>query len=580
MDPAPSFAIGVGIDTARYGHRVCFLRPDRQPAAKPLTVTENRAGYDVLQQRLEELRRQPPQAHFHVRIDAAGQYANNLEAFLRGLPGPMTISVGEPKRNKDYQHAHFPKRQTDDTESQAMARFAIVEQPGAPQSVPAAMMLLREVAGRLPAQARQTRQIVNRLHNLMARVFPELATVAPKLSAAWVLTLLKKYPTATKIAQAQLSSLEKIPCIKAGKAQVLQQAAKQSVGSLQGDVAEPLVQELVPQVRHSQAAERKLRDLLSGAYAALPPGNHHHLLSIPGIGAVSAAILVAKIIDIERFQSPEHLVGYFGIFPEERSSGVDKQGRPLPTGTRSMSAKGNDLVRAYLFLAARSGLLCKPALKALYRRLKAKGQRGDVALGHCMRKLLHLVFAIWKTGKPFDKQHFPWEANTETTESAADATRAQKQDVGHTQEPTPATPGVTTPSPTVPSESQAVHAPRPQVTPAPTARPVIDFAFLRQQITLEQILQHLRLFETLHGRRPQLRGPCPLHEETNPRCRTFSVPLQKNVYQCFEAQCGSRGNALDFWAAYHRLPLYEAALHWAETFRLPRNREEEPVKRR
>ena len=40
--------IGVGIDTARYGHRVSFLRPDRQPAARPLTVTENRAGYQAL----------------------------------------------------------------------------------------------------------------------------------------------------------------------------------------------------------------------------------------------------------------------------------------------------------------------------------------------------------------------------------------------------------------------------------------------------------------------------------------------------------------------------------------------------
>ena len=42
--------IGVGIDTARYGHRVSFLRPDRKPAAKPLTVLENRAGYQALQE--------------------------------------------------------------------------------------------------------------------------------------------------------------------------------------------------------------------------------------------------------------------------------------------------------------------------------------------------------------------------------------------------------------------------------------------------------------------------------------------------------------------------------------------------
>ena len=31
-----------------------------------------------------------------------------------------------------------------------------------------------------------------------------------------------------------------------------------------------------------------------------------------------------------------------------------------------------------------------------------------IAVGHVMRKLLHLVFAIWKTGKPFDPQHYPW----------------------------------------------------------------------------------------------------------------------------------------------------------------------------
>src|SRR5438445_3960544 len=146
---SPLDRIGVGIDTARYGHRVSFLRPDRQPAAKPLTVLENHAGYQALQQRLEQLHQQHPQAHFNVRIDAAGQYAANLEHFLRGLPLPMTISIGEPKRNKDYQKAHFPKRTTDDTESQAMARFAVVERPKATFAVTPQMVLLREVAGRL-----------------------------------------------------------------------------------------------------------------------------------------------------------------------------------------------------------------------------------------------------------------------------------------------------------------------------------------------------------------------------------------------------------------------------------------------
>src|SRR5947207_2674113 len=205
----PLDRIGVGIDTARYGHRVSFLRPDRQPAAKPMTVLESRAGYQALNERLEELHQQHPHAHFHIRIDAAGQYAANLEHFLRGLDLPVTLSIGEPKRNKDYQKAHFPKRTTDDTESQAMARFAVVELPKASPASPPQMVLLREVASRLQAQVKQTTQAINRLHNLMARVFPELATLANDFGARWLLNLLDKYPSAQRLGQARLTSVEK-----------------------------------------------------------------------------------------------------------------------------------------------------------------------------------------------------------------------------------------------------------------------------------------------------------------------------------------------------------------------------------
>ena len=37
-------AIGVGIDTSRYGHQVTFLRDDLQPETEPITITEDRKG--------------------------------------------------------------------------------------------------------------------------------------------------------------------------------------------------------------------------------------------------------------------------------------------------------------------------------------------------------------------------------------------------------------------------------------------------------------------------------------------------------------------------------------------------------
>lgn len=573
MSPFQSLdRIGVGVDTARYGHRVSFLRPDHQPAAKPMTVLESRAGYQALHERLQQLHQQHPQAHFHVRLDAAGQYATNLEHFLRGLALPITLSIGEPKRNKDYQKAHFPKRTTDDTESQAMARFAVVELPKATAPVTPAMTLLREVAGRLQAKVKQSTQAINRLHNLLARVFPELATVTDDLSGAWVLHVLDKYPTAQRIGQARLATLQNIPYLAPEVAEQLHLLAQQSVACLSGDVAETLVRDLVAQVRHTQHAENQMRRLLSDAYATLPASPHLHVLTVPGIGMATAAVLIAQVIDINRFATPDRFVGYFGVFPEENTSGVDKFGSPLPPGTQHMSRKGNDLVRSYLWNAARTAIVHNPTIAALYRRLKAKGKRGDVALGQCMRKLLHLVYAVWKTNRPFDERHCAEETPRVVPDDAA-APDGNETAVGHKRD-MPAEKVVTTANAPVAQTPTPVN---PSTANRP-ARPKVDFAFLRQQVTMEQVLRHLGVFDQLRGRGLQRRGPCPIHGQPNDRQPTFSAHLGKHIFQCFHADCRAQGNALDLWAAIKKLPLHEAALQLAETFQVPRNRAEEPVK--
>jgi DNA primase len=105
----------------------------------------------------------------------------------------------------------------------------------------------------------------------------------------------------------------------------------------------------------------------------------------------------------------------------------------------------------------------------------------------------------------------------------------------------------------------------------------VDCAFLREQITMEQVLCFLGLFAGLRGSGQQRRGCCAVHGKAGMKERTFSVHPGKNVFQYFQAECGAHGNFLDLWAAVKGVLLYEAALHLAETFRLRRNREEEPV---
>jgi CHC2-type zinc finger protein len=195
-----------------------------------------------------------------------------------------------------------------------------------------------------------------------------------------------------------------------------------------------------------------------------------------------------------------------------------------------------------------------------------------------MRKLLHLVFAVWKTNRPFDEKHYPWEkpadtaTSTSPTLSSAGATSSTSDKAGGHKRSKSAQKVVTPTSSTVaPAPSDVKPA-----KPSGAARPQVDFAFLRHQMSINQVLTHLDLLGQLRGAGLQRRGPCPVHSHPADREQTFSVHLGKNTFRCSKADCQVKGNVLDLWAAIHRLPLYDAALHLAETFGLPRNREEPP----
>jgi DNA primase len=97
----------------------------------------------------------------------------------------------------------------------------------------------------------------------------------------------------------------------------------------------------------------------------------------------------------------------------------------------------------------------------------------------------------------------------------------------------------------------------------------IDYAALRNQISMEQVLAHLGCLTRLKGSGVQRRGPCPIHAPADTRLRCFSVNLEKKVFHCFHPPCDAHGNVLDLWAAVRRLPLYEAARDLAATLQVP-----------
>jgi len=87
--------------------------------------------------------------------------------------------------------------------------------------------------------------------------------------------------------------------------------------------------------------------------------------------------------------------------------------------------------------------------------------------------------------------------------------------------------------------------------------PGIDFALLRRQLALTQVLDLIGFTPTTRCG-PQLRGPCPVHGSQSVTSRSFAAHLGKNVWQCFV--CQEHGNALDLWAAVTHQRIYAAVL--------------------
>jgi transposase len=120
------------------------------------------------------------------------------------------------------------------------------------------------------------------------------------------------------------------------------------------------------------------------------------LVSIPGVGDLTAARLIAEIGHVSRFESREQLVAFFGLEPVHYESGTSVR---QPS---HISKKGNALLRAALYFPAISAKNHNPVIRAFCQRLEQRGIKPKAQVVAAMRKLLLLVYAIWKSGKPFD----------------------------------------------------------------------------------------------------------------------------------------------------------------------------------
>ena len=120
------------------------------------------------------------------------------------------------------------------------------------------------------------------------------------------------------------------------------------------------------------------------------------LMTVPGVGPVTAMRFVAAIDDVTRFGSSHAVQSYLGLVPGEHSSGDSKH-------RTSLTKAGNAQVRWALTQAAWSAWIHRKSdPMVLWARRIAERRGKHVAVVALARKLAGILYAIWRHGTRYD----------------------------------------------------------------------------------------------------------------------------------------------------------------------------------
>ncbi|MDO8703763.1 MAG: IS110 family transposase [Sulfuricaulis sp.] len=118
--------------------------------------------------------------------------------------------------------------------------------------------------------------------------------------------------------------------------------------------------------------------------------------SIPGVGERTIATLLAFYANVERFGNARQAVAFAGLDPRHHESGSSVKGKPR------LSKVGHAFLRKALYMPAMVTLYKTAWGKRFRERLAASGKPPKLIIGAMMRKLVHVVFGVLKSGKMFN----------------------------------------------------------------------------------------------------------------------------------------------------------------------------------
>ncbi len=384
----------VGIDVAKDKHD-CFIQSSEgEVLADVFTIPNNTGGFQFL---LEKIRCcTSSQDSIKVGLEATGHYSYNLLGFLldRGLP---TYVLNPLHTNLYRKSLSLRKTKTDRVDARTIAAMLLSDVGLKPYTDTAYHNEeLKSLTRYRFDKVRERAKLKQSVSRLVCILFPELEKLVPTLHLASIYALLEEFPGAKQLGAANLTRL-KFLLTSASKgrygrdmAVTIRDTARVSIGSVMP--AKSL--ELRHTIRLIRELDAEIADI-EASIQSIMEQLHSPIITIPGIGFRMAAMILAEVGDFSRFDSPDKVLAYAGLSPSTYQSGQ------LNNCYAHMEKRGSRYLRYAIYNATKYVCHWDPTFAAYLAKKRAEGKHYNVALSHAEKKLVRLIYAMEKSGLPY-----------------------------------------------------------------------------------------------------------------------------------------------------------------------------------
>ena len=388
----------VGIDIGKNHHEASIVSPEGKQIGHSLRFATTHKGADSL---MSFIFNNIGNSSCIFGMEATGHYWYPIYSFLKARG--YTIYVINPIQSDSLRKMYIRQTKNDSIDSFLIAEVIRFGQFTTTSMADENILAMRQLCRYRDSVISSRTEIKLRISTIMEQIFPEYEK---QFSSLWVSTsmgILEKYLTPENIENAPIDELFEIIKDKShnrltkAKAISIKEAAADTFGiKIAQDAFSFQLKQLIDRMNFLDKQIEALDCQILEYYEKFDC----YLHTIPGIGMIAAAAILAEIGDINRFKSSSALVAFAGIDPTVRQSGE------FSSTHNHMSKRGSPYLRHAIFLAATTCSFHNSPLNAYYKKKREQGKHHLTATGAVARKLTTVIYAVLRDGKPYEPKKF------------------------------------------------------------------------------------------------------------------------------------------------------------------------------